>query len=52
MLCPRRKFLKVEGATAAFAVILRAQATTSLTQQKHGSSYELYAISAADLRKL
>jgi hypothetical protein len=34
MLCPRRKFLKVVRATAAFPVILRAQAITSLTQQK------------------
>jgi quercetin dioxygenase-like cupin family protein len=34
MLCARRKFLKVVGATADFPVILRAQATTSLTQKK------------------
>ena len=34
MLCPRRKFLKVVGATAAFPMILRAQGTTSLTQKK------------------
>jgi len=34
MLCARRKFLKVVGATVAFPVILRAQATTSLTQKK------------------
>ena len=34
MLGASRKFLKVVGATAAFAVILRAQATTSLTQKK------------------
>jgi hypothetical protein len=34
MLCARRKFLKVVGAAADFPVILRAQATTSLTQKK------------------
>jgi quercetin dioxygenase-like cupin family protein len=34
MLCARRKFLKVVGVTAAFPAILRAQATTSLTQKK------------------
>jgi hypothetical protein len=34
MLCASRKFLKVVGATAAFPVILGAQATTSLTQKK------------------
>ncbi len=34
MLCARRKFLKVVGAAVAFPVILRAQATTSLTQKK------------------
>ena len=34
MLCARRKFLKVVGATVAFPVILRAQATTSLIEKK------------------